>query len=213
MRNWDQQAQRGRHAADVGTRLNHVANQGAHQNRKQKPARIMLADHGEQAFPCNLAHLRTEIDGGIHHGQEGRDGPQERRPERGADSSVSSDGRRIVIGCARNQSQAEGAKSPARHGFGDTGPQALFLLGIFLRRSTGGIGSAAMGRRDAFSEAKALSPVAVSRCSCGENREGLLRFRRSSGSSRPQGVKTAHHKGHRGSQRKSDAEHHAAARS
>ena len=117
VRNRNKQAQSGRHASDVGTGLNHVADERAGQNRKKKPARIMLANDGEEAFPCNLAHLRTEIHGGIHHGQERWDGPQERRPERGADRGVSSDRGGIVIGGPGNQPQAEGAKSPARHGF------------------------------------------------------------------------------------------------
>src|SRR5438128_706081 len=81
----------------------------AGKNGKKKPARIMLANDGEEAFPRNLAHLRTEIHGGIHHGQERWDGPQERRPERGADRGVSSDRGGIVVGGPGNQPQAEGA--------------------------------------------------------------------------------------------------------
>ena len=120
--------------------------------------------------PCNLAHLRTEIHGGIHHGEERLDGPQERRPQRGTDGGVSSDSRRIVVRCAGNQSKAEGAKSPARHGFGDTGAQTLFFFRILVAQQVEWVQRP--WREGCILEAKALSPVAVSCCSCGENGEG-----------------------------------------
>jgi hypothetical protein len=124
----------------------------------------MLADDREQAFSCNLAHLRTEIDGGIHHGEEGRDGPQERRPERGADRGVSSDRRRIVVGGPGNQSEAEGAKSPAGQGFRDPGAKTLFVLRIFLTPLNRWDRFSGHGQKGCILEASGLSPVAVSCC-------------------------------------------------
>src|SRR5579864_4695714 len=119
----------------------------------------MLADHRKEAFPRNLAHLRTEINGGIHHGQEGWNGPQERGPERGANGSVRSDCRRIVVGCSSNQSQAEGAKSAARHGFRDTGAQTLFFFRILLAPLNGWDRFSGHEEKGCTLEAMPLSPV------------------------------------------------------
>jgi hypothetical protein len=71
----------------------------------------VVLDDVEEPLPAHLAEFRRQVNDGEHHREGDGCGPQQRWPEGGAGTCVSSDGGGIIVRCPRDQAEAKSSDS------------------------------------------------------------------------------------------------------
>src|SRR4051794_8120911 len=116
-RDWNEQAYRRCHAADVRGCLDRVADENTDQRRPQDPARIIFLDDVKQTLASDLPELRRQVDHREHHRKSNGRGPQQRGPELRSRARICPDGGTIVVGGAGHNAESERARPTASSGF------------------------------------------------------------------------------------------------
>ena len=141
-----QQVQRGADAAEVGRRLDDVADEGADDDRVEDPAREAVADGGEQALAGDLPQLGREIHDHDHHRQDDGGDPEEAEAVFRARAGVGADGGGVVVGRAGDDARAEEAEDAvAPRRFGLLARKLVHAHPRRRDRATLSIGSSARG--------------------------------------------------------------------
>ncbi len=108
-RHRQEDVERRRHAAEIGRRLDDVADDHADQQGIQHPARIERPDRVEQRAAGHHRQLRRQVHHDEGHRQHHGGHPEQRVAEPGAGARIGADGGRVVVRGARDQPQADGA--------------------------------------------------------------------------------------------------------
>jgi hypothetical protein len=82
---------------------------GREQRHPQQTRRVLIANDREQSFTADLTEFRRQVHDREHHRERDGRHPQECRANRCSGGRIGADGRWIVIGRARDETEAHGA--------------------------------------------------------------------------------------------------------